>query len=179
MQKKIILFFTCVALIFSMLSFATDISAKTTKQNFMKDPKKVYTYQYTKGYQQSIKAHSTSTTKKQRHTVWLYLNQENTHGLNEQQTSKYYSISYSGSEIRISRTPKVGNKIYSLYYGTDKVYEGKVISTRATVKTKYKTFKNCVVVKTKNEKIYYADHYGIVKRVDSKGKVLEQLIKVK
>lgn len=179
MRKKIILFFTCFALIFSMISFTTDISAKTTKRNFMKNHKKVYTYQSAKGFKQSIKAHSTSSNKKQRQTVWLYLNQENTHGLNEQQTSKYYSISYSGEEIRITRTPKVGTKIYSLYYGKDKLYEGKVISTRAKVKTKYKTFKNCVVVKTKTEKNYYADGYGIVKRVDNKGKVIEQLIKVK
>lgn len=119
--------------------------------------------------------------KKSSSQYWYSTVQMESEGETEKQTATYYSLMYTSTTLKIPRTLKVGTKIYAynVYENNKKMYVGKITGTRTTVKTKYKTFKNCITFSHDGVKSYLADGYGIVKRVDSKGKVLEQLIKVK
>lgn len=168
-------------LVFGVFLSSTDVIAKDSKRSFIKNPKKIYTYQYESGFIDSIKAREVYKDKKSSSQYWYSTVQMESEGVTEQQTTTYYNLRYTSTTLKIPRTLKVGTKIYaySVYENNKKIYVGKITGTRATVKTKYKTFKNCITFSHDGTKSYLANNYGIVKRVDSKGKVLEQLIKVK
>ncbi|MFE6170199.1 hypothetical protein ACFVP8_20315 [Viridibacillus arvi] len=79
-------------------------------------------------------------------------------GLKEVQNKNGYFFDILGGSERAESTvttKPIKGKKYTNKYGNSYV----VVSANATVKTKYKTFKNCMVIRVKNSKEYYYDYY--------------------
>lgn len=94
--------------------------------------------------------------------------------IDDMQGSGGYEIK-DGVSIVFPRNAFKGKKVYYL----SKRYFGTVITTNKTLKTDAGTFKNVVVIKTKNEdKYYYAPNIGLVLSTDSTGKYYEKIVDI-
>ncbi|MFE6168760.1 hypothetical protein ACFVP8_12960 [Viridibacillus arvi] len=124
---------------------------------------KVYTYLDSNGMETIIEY---KKTRKYGYRFWHVIGEKSNVGYEENQDKEGYYLAWGQSRegIPITTKPVKGKK-----YGIPYIYTYVVTSTNATVKTKYKTFKNCMVIKPTNKDymnadyIYYAPHYGLVK----------------
>ncbi|MFE6168759.1 hypothetical protein ACFVP8_12955 [Viridibacillus arvi] len=152
---------------------------------------KIYTYQKN-GDKVSIEY---TKTDKGGFRFWHIIGEPNYSGFKERQNKNGYSF-YSSSgpyekPLAVTNNPKKGKK-YINKTGYIEQYDSYIVlSTDATVKTKYKTFKNCMVLKYVFELNgspifysydYYAPNYGLIKSVikTEKGSAADwELISVK
>ncbi|WP_312756023.1 hypothetical protein [Rummeliibacillus suwonensis] len=172
-MKKFLILLVVVFSFSSIYSFGANASAQT--KSFLLDKSKIYKiayYSYSKNnksidystfyYKKSWK----SWTTKEGGELWEH-----------QDKSKYtWGGGYGGGD-EISRNAKIGDKVYS-YGSASKSYLGKVVSIKATVKTKAGTFKNCTLVQNKKLKYYYAPNNGLVKKTDVKGRTIREVVKI-
>ncbi|MFE6170202.1 hypothetical protein ACFVP8_20330 [Viridibacillus arvi] len=140
---------------------ATYAKSKPVTKDFLLNKNKIYTYERVDG----IVSIEYMETDKEGYRFWGYVDVPQYYiglGKEERQNKKgyyfYSSATPNGRPDAVTNKPVKGKK-YTNKYGSSYV----VTSTNATVKTKYKTFKNCMVIKYGNYYEYYAPHYGLVK----------------
>ncbi|MFE6170200.1 hypothetical protein ACFVP8_20320 [Viridibacillus arvi] len=106
-------------------------------------------------------------------------------GFKEVQNKRGYSLDVLGGReyaVNTVTTNPIKGKKYTNKYGSSYT----VVSANAVVKTKYKTFKNCMVVRVKNPKdfyydytyYYYAPHHGQIKVAEKKNNKLTTVIEL-
>lgn len=166
MIKKIIL--SIVIFSMSMSSFGVMDSTQAKKKNpsFVMDKSQKYTYNYysySKGKKKKILSYTMSYTKKNKDNYTGWINKKEYSYFQDRETKKYYYLNTGRTaEFAIPRKAKLKQKVY-VVDANYKMYIGKVTNTKATVKTKAKTFKNCIEITDGKGRTYFAPGNGKVK----------------
>lgn len=171
-MKKYVLVLSFVLLFISPL---LPFKAEAKKQSFLHDRTKTYTHLFI--YYDGNRATRYQST--------YAFDQQSGHWKGkgddffwEYETKDVYTIgSHGGTDGEIKRNLKKGERIFTKT-PSNLYFTGAVISTKATVKTKAGTFKNCVWIAKERASLYYAPRHGIIKVTDEKGRTIKELIKV-
>ncbi|MFE6170201.1 hypothetical protein ACFVP8_20325 [Viridibacillus arvi] len=180
-KKVISLLIVCICLLAISFGFDADTSyakAKPVSKDFLLNKNKIYTYQSVTYGKQTIKYVKADDYEDYGIHYWEFVEGPPGYAERQNKDGYYFFLSTEWEGHTVTTKPVKGKKYkneHGYYY---------VTSANATVKTKYKTFKNCMAVGSKNGVYteYYAPHYGLIKIVDKsrKGSTVQwELISVK